>query len=228
MPPTVKWFVAAQGLTETMIAHFQAPEGGSFDTSDDHETLITRPRDLQDNATPSGNAMATTVLLELAGLTNDRRYVDIAHQALVQMESMMAQYPLGFGQWLQALSYTLAKPKEIAIIGEHHRADTRAMLQVVAEHYQPFQIIAIGDPNTRTPVIPLLQDRRQIDGRATAYVCVGFPVDLLSLIPRRFVPFWKVREPRASASSDRIRYETRCQRKSRRIGLCKTLRTDEL
>jgi uncharacterized protein YyaL (SSP411 family) len=48
------------------------------------------------------------------------------------------------------------------------------MLQVVAEHYQPFQIIAIGDPNTRTPVIPLLQDRRQIDGRATAYVCVDF------------------------------------------------------
>jgi uncharacterized protein YyaL (SSP411 family) len=118
--------------------------------------------------------MATTVLLKLAELTNELRYVDMAHEALAQMESMMAQYPLGFGQWLQALTYTLAKPKEIAIIGERQKADTRAMLRVAAEGFQPFQIIAIGDPNTRTPVIPLLQDRKQIDGRATAYVCVDF------------------------------------------------------
>ncbi len=47
-----RWFVAAQELAETMIAHYQSPDGGFFDTSDDHEALITRPRDLQDNATP--------------------------------------------------------------------------------------------------------------------------------------------------------------------------------
>jgi uncharacterized protein YyaL (SSP411 family) len=58
--------VAAEELAEAMIARFQAPKGGFFDTSDDHEMLITRPRDLQDNATPSGNAMAVTVLLENA------------------------------------------------------------------------------------------------------------------------------------------------------------------
>jgi hypothetical protein len=34
------------------------------------------------------------------------------------MQPMMAQYPLGFGQWLQALAYALSKPREIAIIGE--------------------------------------------------------------------------------------------------------------
>jgi uncharacterized protein YyaL (SSP411 family) len=169
-----RWFLAAQELAETMIAHFQAPDGGFFDTSDDHESLITRPRDLQDNATPSGSAMAVTTLLKLAGFTNDLRYVDIAQQALAQMQRMMSQYPLGFGQWLQALSYTLAKPKEIAIIGERQKANTRDMLQVVTEKYQPFLIIALGDPNARTPTVPLLQDRKQIDGRATAYVCVDF------------------------------------------------------
>ena len=118
--------------------------------------------------------MAVSTLLKLAGFTNDLRYVDIAHRALAQMQPMMAQHPLGFGQWLQALSYTLAKPKEIAIIGKLPKADTQAMLRVAAENYQPFQIIALGDPNTRTPVVPLLQDRKQIDGRATAFVCVAF------------------------------------------------------
>ncbi|MGD2143582.1 MAG: thioredoxin domain-containing protein, partial [Anaerolineae bacterium] len=102
-----RWFIAAQELAETMLTHFQASDGvqlrpepqlptnsaslgggivGFFDTSDDHERLITRPRDLQDNATPSGNAMAVTALLELAGFTHDARYLDIAHGALAQME----------------------------------------------------------------------------------------------------------------------------------------------
>jgi uncharacterized protein YyaL (SSP411 family) len=169
-----RWFVAAQELAETMITHFQAPNGGFFDTSDDHESLITRPRDLQDNATPSGNAMATAVLLKLAGFTNEWRYVDLAHQAVAQMQGMMAQYPLGFGQWLQALSYTLSKPREIAIVGDPNAADTRALLGVVHSGYRPFQVVALGAPSTQFPAVLLLQDRGLVDGHAAAYVCRDF------------------------------------------------------
>jgi uncharacterized protein YyaL (SSP411 family) len=135
-----RWFVAAQELAETMLERFADSEGTLYDTSDDHETLITRPRDIQDNATPSGNAMAVTALLKLAGFTNELRYVDIAHQALAQMQPMMSQYPLGFGQWLQALAYALSKPREIAIIGEPESADTQALLTVVREGYRPLRM----------------------------------------------------------------------------------------
>jgi uncharacterized protein YyaL (SSP411 family) len=169
-----RWFIAAQELAETMIAHFQSPDGGFFDTSDDHESLITRPRDLQDNATPSGNAMATTVLLKLTGFTNHLRYVDIAHQALDQMQPMMRQYPLGFGQWLQALSYALTMPREIAIVGDPGSADTQALLDVVRDGYRPFQIVALGAPDAQPPAVPLLLDRGLVDGQATAYVCQAF------------------------------------------------------
>ena len=166
-----RWFVTAQELAETMLAHFQAPKGGFFDTSDDHETLITRPRDPQDNATPSGNAMAATVLLKLAGFTSDLPYVDIAHQALGQVQTMLAQYPLGFGQWLQALSYALSKPREIAIIGEPEGTETQALLNVVRSDYRPFQVVALGSPDVNLPAIPLLQDRGLVDGQAAAYIC---------------------------------------------------------
>jgi len=186
-----RWFSAAQELAETMIAHFQAPDGvqlarpgqlqsnasgiaGFYDTSDDHESLVTRPRDLQDNATPSGNAMAVTALLKLAGFTNDPRYVDIAHQALAHMQSMMSQYPLGFGQWLQALSYAVSQPREIAIVGDPEAADTPALLNAVRTGYRPFQVVALGSPNAQPPVVPLLQDRDLVDGCATAYVCRAF------------------------------------------------------
>jgi len=168
-----QWYVAAQELAKTIIAHFQSPDGGLFDTSDDHETLITRPRDLQDNATPSGNAMAVTALLKLAGFANDLRYVEIAHQALARIQSLMAQYPLGYGQWLQALSYALSQPKEIAIIGDPEAAKTQALLSVAREGYQPFQVVAMGTPKPEDATIPLLQDRDLVGGQAAAYVCVN-------------------------------------------------------
>ncbi|MCL7454833.1 MAG: thioredoxin domain-containing protein [Anaerolineae bacterium] len=169
-----RWFVAAQELAETMLERFADSEGTLYDTSDDHETLITRPRDLQDNATPSGNAMAATTLLKLAGFTNELRYADIAHQALAQVQSMMAQYPLGFGQWLQALAYALSKPREIAIVGDPDTAGTQALLNVVRDGYRPFQVVALGASGAQASAVPLLQDRGQVDGKAAAYVCRDF------------------------------------------------------
>ncbi|MGQ9598378.1 MAG: thioredoxin domain-containing protein [Anaerolineae bacterium] len=184
------WFLAAQDLTETMLTHFQAADGGFFDTSNDHESLIIRPRDLQDNATPSGNAMAVTALLKLAGLSFDQRYVNISRRALAQIQSAMAQYPLGFGQWLQALAYVLSPPMEIAIIGHPETADTQALLRVVRDGYRPFQVVALAAPSVQLSPVPLLQDRSLVAGRAAAYVCRGFvcqtpvtePEDLQALL----------------------------------------------
>jgi uncharacterized protein YyaL (SSP411 family) len=102
------------------------------------------------------------------------RYVDTTHEALAQMESMMAQYSLGFGQWLQALSYALAKPKEIAIVGDPDSADTQALLRIARDGYRPFQVVALGEPGTQPPSVPLLEDRGLVDGQAAAYVCRGF------------------------------------------------------
>jgi uncharacterized protein YyaL (SSP411 family) len=123
--------------------------------------------------------MAVTALLKLAGFTNDPRYVDIAHQALAQVQPMMSQYPLGFGQWLQALAYALSKPREIAVVGDPDSADTQALLDVVRDGYRPFQVVALGAPSNQPSVVPLLQDRGLVDGqgelaRPAAYVCRDF------------------------------------------------------
>ena len=112
-----------------------------------------------------------TALFKLAGFTNDLRYVDIARQALAQMQGMLAQYPLGFGQWLQALAYAISKPREIAIAGDPDSADTQALLNVVRDDYQPFQVVALGAPGAQPPAVPLLLDRGLVNGQAAAYVC---------------------------------------------------------
>ena len=83
----------------------------------------------------------------------------------------MAQYPLGFAQWLQALTYALSQPSEIAIVGDPQADDTQALVDVVRRGYRPFQVVALGAPGTGFPSVPLLRHRETVGGRAAAYVC---------------------------------------------------------
>jgi uncharacterized protein YyaL (SSP411 family) len=170
-----KWFVAARELADMMLQHYADPAGGFFDTSDDHEALVTRPKDLQDNAVPSGNAMAATVLLKLAAFTGDDRYSRQAEALLGVLQPALTQSPLGFAQWLIALDFALSNPKEIAIVGDRRSGDVQALLDVIHTGYRPHHVVALGAKRAeRTSAIPLLLDRPAIDDRATAYVCVRF------------------------------------------------------
>jgi uncharacterized protein YyaL (SSP411 family) len=166
-----RWYTAVYKLAEVMIGHFSAPVG-FFDTSDDHETLITRPQELQDNAVPSGNGMAALALSRLAGLAVEPRYLELARAMLNPMQPMLARYPLGFAQWLIALDYALAHPREIAIVGKPGAADTLKLLDVCCTGYRPHQIVALGAPRDEPTAVPLLRDRHQVDGHASAYVCI--------------------------------------------------------
>jgi uncharacterized protein YyaL (SSP411 family) len=168
-----RWFAAARDLADIMIGRFRAEDGGFYDTSDDHETLITRPRDLQDNAVPSGNAMASTVLLKLAALTGESRYEDEARAAFDQVAGSLQQHPLAFGQWLAAYDLLAGGRREVAIVGDPLAQETLALLDVVRGAFRPDTVVALQDPENPSNV-PLLEGRTAIDGRPTAYVCEGF------------------------------------------------------
>ena len=155
-----------------MLKHFRDPEnGGFFDTSNDHEELIYRPKDLQDNAVPSGNSVAAGVLLRLSLLTGNGEYWQVAEQSVGTMTKFMSQYPSGFAQWLNAASFILSEPLEIALIGSDE--EIAPLLEVVRKRYRPFQVIAAGDEGDE-PTLPLLKDRPRVDGKGTAYVCQKF------------------------------------------------------
>jgi hypothetical protein len=169
-----RWFTAAQELAERMLDHFRAPEGGFFDTSDAHEELITRPRSLQDNAVPSGNAMAALDLLRLSQLAVEPGYAEEAERSLGRVQQMLGRYPLGFAQWLSALEYALAETREIAIVGDPEAPDARELLDACMDGFRPHQVVAAGEPDGDGQSVPLLLDREQINGQATAYVCLDF------------------------------------------------------
>jgi uncharacterized protein len=168
-----RWFTAARELADTILAHFADPQGGFFDTADDAERLVTRPKDPQDNAVPSGGAMATTLLLRLAAFTGEGRYRDAAERALASVGGYLGRYPTGFAQWLIALDFAHARVSEVAIAGEPRDESTLALLQALTRPYRPNVVVAAAaDP--AASVVPLLEARTRIDGKATAYVCRDF------------------------------------------------------
>jgi uncharacterized protein YyaL (SSP411 family) len=167
-----RWFTAARELADAMLAHFADPDGGFFDTADDHERLVTRPKDVQDNAVPAGNSMAALVLLRLAALTGEGSYRTAAERALRLVVAFVARYPTGFANWLSAIDFALADVVELAIVGTPGEGDVERLIEPARNGYRPNQVIAIGDP--ATSIVPLLGGRFAIDGRPTAFVCRNF------------------------------------------------------
>jgi hypothetical protein len=170
-----RWFVAARELAETILARFSDPAGGWFDTADDHEALVARPKGIGDNALPSGGAMSATVLLRLAALTGEGRYRAAAEAAISVAAPLAGRYPTGFAQWLVAVDLAAYPIDEVAIVGGPGDPDTTALLAVVRAGFRPGTVIALaGSSAAAASAVPLLRDRPMIDGRATAYVCQGF------------------------------------------------------
>lgn len=172
-----KYFVAARELADTMLDHFLAPDGLFYDTSDDHEALVTRPRDLQDNAVPSGNAMAATVLLKLGAYTGEARYTDIAIAALQRVQDSFEKYPTAFGQWLLAYELAIAPIKEVALVSAGTMSELQQFLRVLRRAYAPNLVVAAKQSDDATSV-PLLAGRTALQGRATAFVCRDFVCQL--------------------------------------------------
>jgi uncharacterized protein YyaL (SSP411 family) len=166
-----RWYSAARSLIDVVLSHFDDGQGGLYDTSDDHESLLFRPKSLQDNAVPSGNSLAATVLLKLASFSGEGRYLEAAEKLLGGVQELMARYPTGFGQWLVAMSYALSGAREIAILGKPDDERVRAFLDVIRRSFRPFQVTAVGLAGAP---LPLLEGREQIGGLPTIYICQNF------------------------------------------------------
>jgi uncharacterized protein YyaL (SSP411 family) len=165
-------FAHARRLADLALAHFAAPDGGFFDTADDHETLIARPRSLQDNATPAGNSMMAKVLVILGAYTGDDRYEAAARAVLVKLVNAMEQYPSAFGEALNAADLLIRGIKEVVIVGEQANPATAALFSVLDERYRPNAIRAYTPANVEAAQVPPLLDYRMlVGGQPAAYVC---------------------------------------------------------
>ncbi|HEY0756065.1 MAG TPA: thioredoxin domain-containing protein [Ktedonobacteraceae bacterium] len=172
-----RWFSEARRLVDEAITLFADKEnGGFFDTGTDHEELLSRPKDIMDNATPAGNSVAAEVLLRLAAWTGESSYRQLADEYLRPLSDLMVKYPQSFSHALGALDFVLSPAREIAIIGDPQQLETQSLLSVVNSRYRPDCVLASAAPDDTAAIqaIPLLADRPLKAGQPSAYVCQNF------------------------------------------------------
>jgi len=172
-----RWVTHAREIADAMIAWFwDDGVGAFFDTARDAEQLITRPRDITDNATPSGTSLAVELLLYLAELQRDGEYRRRAVFALETLAEPMLRFPTAFGHLLGCADMELYGAIELALVGETSHPGFRALERTVAERYVPSLVLAGGAPGSRSTV-KLLENRPLVDDKPTAYVCRGYACD---------------------------------------------------
>ena len=164
-----RWIDAAVQTADVMLKHFFDSEGGGFFyTADDHEQLIARMKDLQDNSIPSGNAMAATVLQRLGYLCNRDDYLDAAAKTLQMAASIMNQYPIAVGQMLIAADLHLGPVKQLVIAETENNEHSKRIRQ----RYLPN--IVLASPSSNANLQSLVNEKTASDGKARLYVCEQF------------------------------------------------------
>ncbi|MDP9239390.1 MAG: hypothetical protein M3O55_01955, partial [Actinomycetota bacterium] len=166
-----RWLDQATRLLDTVLEQFRDGAGGFYDTADDAEALVRRPRDPTDNATPSGASAVAGALVTSAALTGDARHREAAEAALARVSTIVERHPR-FAGWAAAVGEALvAGPLQVAVVGGSADLEHVARMST-----SPGAVVVAGAPDT--PGVPLLADRPLIGGLPAAYVCRGFVCDL--------------------------------------------------
>lgn len=169
-----QWFATAKELTQQIVTHFYDPQSGFFDTRDDHENLVVRPRDIQDNATPSGNALATLALMKMAAFTGNSQWHDLAETNVRKVLPTAVRYPTAFSKWLTAASLAINPIKEIAIVWNNEDFSYKEFLSAVNSKFRPHSILAASQMPILDNSPEVLRQREPVSGKTTAYICSNF------------------------------------------------------
>ena len=195
----VTWLGAARTLLDVALSMFAAGDGGFFDTAEDAEQLLSRPRDPSDNASPSGQSALVHALLGYTAVTGSGRHRDAAEGALRNVRTLAERVPRFAGWSLAAAEAALAGPLEVAVVGVEADPDRDELARVARTCSSPGLVVVVGEPSDVAPgetddpgTVPLLAGRGLVDGRAAAYVCRGMvcdrpvtdPADLAGLLRR--------------------------------------------
>ncbi len=161
-------FEFLQQLADTLLEQFEdTQQGGFFFSSNEHETLIYRPKTFEDGSAPSGNGIAATTLNRLGHLLGETRYLKAAEQTLSCTMEQLRHMPHGHCSMLMALEEQLYAPEVIILRGTE--PELSQWQAVAARHYAPRRIcIAIDHKETQLAGL-LVQPSK--DGETIAYIC---------------------------------------------------------
>jgi hypothetical protein len=216
-----RWLSEAIALDRVLEQHFEDAGGGYFATSDTHEPLFARAKPVQDGAEPSGNSVAALNLLRLHELSDDDRYRQRAGRTLQALSKRLAQAPAAFSELLLAVDFQLDLPKQVVIVAPTRDA-AEPLLGRLRRAFVPNRVLVVAvqgaDLLAQARLVPLLEGKRALAGKATAYVCERRVCDRPTSEPDVFAAQLAKAQPLAdgrSAGQRALAETARAQRDSR-------------
>ena len=168
----LKWVQRALTLADEMIERFWDPTlGGFFIYGKHHEKLIHQPKNPQDEAQPSGNAIAALSLIQLGRLTGKKEYVEKGEEILRAFQSILERQPASATGLLTALDVYLDPPTEIVLTGSMEDPVFKKMLRVVHKDFRPNKILVYAKDETSRQLFPLAEGKTVTVDQSTAYLC---------------------------------------------------------
>ncbi|MCZ6484924.1 MAG: thioredoxin domain-containing protein, partial [Acidobacteria bacterium] len=174
-----RWLILAMDLTEIQNRLFWDPDnGGFYNTTGKDPSILVRMKEDYDGVEPSPNSIAVLNLLRLSQMTGKEEWREMAIGSIQAFEGRLKTWPQAMPQMMVALNFSLDKPKQILIAGQRDSLDTKAILREVHKRFIPNKILVLADggPAQQRLVtnLEILDSLRQIDGKATAYICEDY------------------------------------------------------
>jgi uncharacterized protein YyaL (SSP411 family) len=178
-----RWLSEARSLLGTTLEHFaEVGEDGAYtgrfwDTADDAEALVTRPREITDGATPCGSSLLAGALLTASLLVEPEAsapYRELADAAVDAVGTLLSRHSRFAGSWLGVAEAAAHGPLQVAVVAADAPGCVR-LADTARRHAPGGSVVVAGEPDAAG--VPLLADRPLVDGEPAAYVCRGFVCD---------------------------------------------------
>lgn len=165
-------------LNEELIEHFWDDNiGGFYFTSNESEDLIVRQKEIYDGAIPSGNSVSMLNLLRLSYLVGNHELEEKAGIIGQVFSEKVRNNPASFTQLLTGVDFGTGPSYSIVIVGDRDAIDTKELIEKISTRFTPNVTTLVRPSNEPNPKIDQLanyyNDYKKINGKATAYVCVG-------------------------------------------------------
>ncbi|MCQ5375195.1 MAG: thioredoxin domain-containing protein [Methanomassiliicoccales archaeon] len=168
----------ANSLAKEMKDLFWDEEnGGFFMTLSDAPDIIVRQKEGYDGSIPSGNSVASIVLLKLAQLLDNDEYKELARRTISAFSSQIIAAPDGFSMMLCALELLLGPRFRVMIIeSEKDISQFERIIGMVKKEFLPnIDILyCYSQPLLRdelAEIVPAVRDAILLNDKTTVYVC---------------------------------------------------------
>jgi len=164
----------ARAWVDVLDRHYWAPDlGGYYLAADDTDDLLVRQINAQDEAVPNANGTMVSNLAQLYLWTGEERYRDRAEEIVKAFAGAVAENVFQH-TGLLAGAIDLLAPAHIVVVVPEGK-DARALRRALASVSLPGAVvheIADGEGDA-LPASSPAHGTKAIDGKPTAYVCIG-------------------------------------------------------